>query len=227
MKNDKIILKTTMPDYQKGMIYKIVNNQNDKIYFGSTIQPLHKRLYHHKTKHNECMSRKLEVDLKDCKIILVEKYACNSKYELEKRERYYIENFECVNKNIPTRSIEEWRQDNRNKIKQYYQKNKQEKLKKQNEYSQKNKDKIKKIKKEYYQKNKEQFLKKQNEYNQKNKEELYKKHEEYRQKNKDKIKKIKKEYYQKNKVIISCFHCLKQMTKQSYNRHLKTCQVIN
>ena len=45
-----------MPDYSKGQIYTIRNRNDDsKIYIGSTIQPLYKRLYTHK-----CYSKKEE-----------------------------------------------------------------------------------------------------------------------------------------------------------------------
>jgi hypothetical protein len=37
-------------------------------------------------------------------IILVENYPCNNKYELEAKERWYIENNDSINKNIPTRT---------------------------------------------------------------------------------------------------------------------------
>jgi hypothetical protein len=48
---------------------------------------------------------------------LVENYSCNSKKELETRERYYIENNECVNKNMPTRTMKEYQEENKEKIK--------------------------------------------------------------------------------------------------------------
>jgi hypothetical protein len=36
----------------------------------------------------------------------------NVKYELQSRERYHIENTDCVNKNIPTRTKKDWNEDN-------------------------------------------------------------------------------------------------------------------
>jgi len=164
-----------MLDYKKGKIYKIVNNENNKVYYGSTTQPLHKRMYEHRKKHNNCMSKNLGVDLKDCQIILVEKIECECKYELEKRERFYIENNKCVNKRIPTRTMKEWREANKEKIaerkKKKYHKNK-EKLKvkyeknkekiaiKQKGYRKKNKEKLNEYRKKDYQKNKEKILEK-------------------------------------------------------------------
>ena len=69
----------------------------------------------------------------DYQIVLIENYPCNSKNELERRERYWIENTDCVNKNIPTRSKKEadkaYALKNADRCKQYkdqyYQKNKQ------------------------------------------------------------------------------------------------------
>ena len=49
---------------------------------------------------------------------LLENYPCNNKYELETRERYHIENNECINRMIPTRTSKEWRDDNKEIIKE-------------------------------------------------------------------------------------------------------------
>ena len=105
-----------MPDYSKGKIYKIYNDSiPDKVYYGSTINTLVKRLGQHKDKFHLCTSKQL---FPNAKIVLVEKFPCNDKDELTKRERYYIENNECVNKNIPGRTIKEWKKVNKENIKQ-------------------------------------------------------------------------------------------------------------
>ena len=49
-------------------------------------------------------------------IVLVELAPSNSKMELHQRERYHIENNECVNKQIPTRTDEEYYLQNRDKM---------------------------------------------------------------------------------------------------------------
>jgi hypothetical protein len=63
-------------------------------------------------------------------IVLLELYPCSCKEELHARERWYIENNECVNKYIPTRTIEEYYQDNKEQIKgqkkKYYETNKEQ-----------------------------------------------------------------------------------------------------
>ena len=42
--------------------------------------------------------------MENCKIELVENYACNSKEELNAREGFYIQNNECVNKLVAGRT---------------------------------------------------------------------------------------------------------------------------
>ena len=155
-----------MPDYSKGKIYKIVNDKNDKIYFGSTCQSLSQRMGNHRGKQYLKLytSNKLGVDLKECKIILVENVNCNSKEELLKRERYYIENFDCVNKNIPGRTLKEYYQENKDKLtekgKIYRQNNKKKIYEKNKKYNEKNKDKITKWRKQWREKNRDKIREK-------------------------------------------------------------------
>tara|TARA_R110002012_G_scaffold263018_1_gene445521 strand:+ start:78 stop:464 length:387 start_codon:yes stop_codon:yes gene_type:complete len=93
------------------------------------------------------MSKNTGVDLKECKIILVENINCNSKEELLKKERWYIENNECVNKRIPGRTN-----------KQYYQENKEKIAKLAKTYNEINRKKVLEIKKKYRDSNKEKLL---------------------------------------------------------------------
>jgi calcineurin-like phosphoesterase family protein len=63
----------------------------------------------------------------DYEIILIEDYPCNSKEELNRRERYFIESIVCVNKHHPGRTQKEYHIDNREmcaaKAKKYYARN--------------------------------------------------------------------------------------------------------
>lgn len=132
-------------NYDNGKIYKVCSFQTDKVYYGSTTQPLCKRMTEHRRNlkkykngkyWNISVNQVLEYD--DSKIILVESWPCNNKYELETRERFYIENNYCVNKYIPCRSKGEWKkQDKFNNPqkyidynKMYYAKNRESLLKK-------------------------------------------------------------------------------------------------
>ena len=102
-----------MPDYQNGKIYKLVNDENDDIYYGSTSAiKLSKRFGDHKRSYKRYLNGKGHfytsfniLKYPSCKIILVEDFPCKSKYELEARERYYIEKYKCVNKIKPSNKI--------------------------------------------------------------------------------------------------------------------------
>ena len=126
-----------MPNYQLGKIYKIVDNTNNNIYVGSTTEPtLARRLAGHvrnfrlwkNGKTNHTTSYKI-IENDNYDIVLIENCPCETKDELHKRERYYIENLECVNKNITGRTPLEYYQHNKetiiNKAKEYRIKNKE------------------------------------------------------------------------------------------------------
>jgi len=66
-------------NYNNGKIYKIINENCETVYVGSTTQSLCQRY----TRHNHKASNH--------KIILIENYSCNSKEELCKREQEIID----------------------------------------------------------------------------------------------------------------------------------------
>ena len=112
--------------YQNGKIYKIVDNGYNLCYYGSTVQPLSKRLSVHKKDHKNYMAGKRErpttvyqifdeFGIGNCKIELVELYPCNIKAELHRREGEIIKNNECFNKFIPGRTKAEYQRQNRDK----------------------------------------------------------------------------------------------------------------
>lgn len=115
-----------MPDYSKGKIYKLWSPSKNLVYYGSTTQTLSQRLSGHKgnyklynknnTKGSGCSSY-LILACEDYKIELLEKYPCNNKSELYKKEGEYIKNNKCVNNQIAGRTKQEY-QDQR---KQEYQ----------------------------------------------------------------------------------------------------------
>ena len=134
--------------YSNGKIYKIKSNQTEKFYIGSTINDLKLRLIQHKT-HYKCFQEgkrnfvaSFEIIIfNDVSIELIEKFSCNSKKELLKREgeiiKQYLQDGNILNKNIAGRSDKEYREQNKDKINEYmkaYMK----------VYYNKNKDKIKK-----------------------------------------------------------------------------------
>jgi hypothetical protein len=142
-----------MPDYQLGKIYKIVDNTNGNVYFGSTCEPtLARRLAKHVGNYKSWKDGKRRfttsfkiIENQNYDIVLLESCPCGSKDELHKRERYYIESLECVNKVIVGRTPKEYGKD-------YREKNK-EKLKETHKNCYKeNPEKFKEIYKKYYKK---------------------------------------------------------------------------
>tara|TARA_R110000823_G_C15690367_1_gene475301 strand:- start:9 stop:602 length:594 start_codon:yes stop_codon:yes gene_type:complete len=155
-----------MPNYQNGLIYKLCCKDANitDIYVGSTTN-FKQRKKHHKsdcnTEKSNSSNRPVYKFIREngrfenWDMVLVEYYKCETKLELEKREREIIENLKpTLNKTIPTRTSKEWREDNKEKVEQYkkeYNKKNKEKAK---EYYQNNKEQIK----ENYEKNKEKIL---------------------------------------------------------------------
>ena len=116
-----------MEKLKVGKIYKIVDNTNGNVYIGSTIKRLNKRLSDHKSKYNSYLNGKGYYDYtsfdiiknNDYRIELIKFVIYKDKKELHLRERYYIENNICVNKFIPSRTLKEYRIDNKEYYKQY------------------------------------------------------------------------------------------------------------
>jgi hypothetical protein len=146
-----------MNKYQNGKIYKLVNTEGTLAYIGSTCQTLAKRKANHHSdykswkngRQNYITSFKIfDDDEEGCQIVLLESFPCDSKIELEKRERHYIETIECINKYRPTRSDKEYYEDNKDKIKKYYEDNKDKIQEIQKQYREDNKDKLQQYKNE-------------------------------------------------------------------------------
>ena len=137
-----------MVNYQNGKIYTIrCRSDENLIYVGSTSQTLSQRM----TLHRSCCKRGdgcslydyiIDNDWSDFYIELYEKYPCNDKAELCKREGEIIRQIGTLNKCIAGRTKKEWYEDNADKIKE----NKKE-------YRQENIDIIKEKRKKYYEKN--------------------------------------------------------------------------
>jgi len=119
-----------MVNCEYGKIYKLYSKQQNITYIGSTaMYYLSQRLVTHKSSHKRYLNNKSKssyttsfkiLECEDYKIELLENYPCANKKQLKDRERYYIENNECVNKCIPNRTHAEynkkWYQDNKERI---------------------------------------------------------------------------------------------------------------
>ena len=109
-------------DYNNGKIYQILNNINDEVYVGSTVQPLSKRFYCHKNRSDYSTNKLSElmrtIGKNNCYIELIENYPCNTKEELFAREGHYIRERATLNQQIAGRTRKERREVNAEHIKE-------------------------------------------------------------------------------------------------------------
>jgi len=145
-----------MSRYQNGLIYKLVSNNPDikDTYVGSCCN-LYKRKAEHKSncynKKNKNHNLRIYKFIREnggwtnWSMIQIEPYPCNTKRELESRERHHLEqlnaNLNCI---IPTRTQKEYYEDNRDnliaKMKQYNKDNNESILEYQKQYNQQKKE---------------------------------------------------------------------------------------
>ena len=186
-----------MPDYQKGKIYKIVCNITGLTYYGSTVNTLCKRMSGHRShvKAGSTCKSKLVLAGGDYDYSLVEDCSCDSKEQLHRRERFYIENNECVNKDIPGRTSKE-----------RYEQDKDRLLARQKERYEQDKDKVLAQRKEHYEQNRDKISARQKEH--------------YEQ-NKDKVSTRNKKNYEQNKIQVTC-ECGAVVNKSSLAKHKKS-----
>ena len=73
-------------DYKNGKIYKIISDETDFVYIGSTTQPLTKRLYCHKIACKKRTSKVYkimnEIGADNFRIILIKDFPCERKEQL-------------------------------------------------------------------------------------------------------------------------------------------------
>jgi hypothetical protein len=139
---------------------------------------------------------------------MIEQYAANSKYDLERRERYYYDLLKpALNCNIPTRPKEEYYQDNKEHINQY-----------KKQYREDHKEYFK----QYYQDNKKHIKERENQYRKDNKEHINQRKKQYRKDNKEHINQYKKQYREKQKHIQHMCECGKIYNKNNKTIHYKS-----
>ena len=205
-------------DYLKTTIYKIVcNDVNVKeLYVGHTTNFI-QRKSHHKSNCNNINSKDYNIYVyqfirnnggwDNFNMIEIEKYPCNDRMEACKKERYWIETLNAtLNKVIPSRTLKEYREDNKSKKTEY-----------NKEYYDNNKSKIIEQTKNYYKNNKSKKLKYNKEYYNNNKSNILEQKRNYREANKSNIS-------EKKKVKTTCIICNCEIRKddiQIHNRSIK------
>lgn len=104
-----------------------MSNQTEDIYIGSTSQRLlSERLAKHKCDYKRSLSGNKKstitsytlLKFDDIQITFIGHFPCEDKHELEARERFYIDNTNCINTVIPTRTDKEYRTTNRDNLTQ-------------------------------------------------------------------------------------------------------------
>ena len=148
-----------MPDYKNGKIYKIESFEGECQYIGSTCQKLSMRMAGHRRDKKKKTRSGDVLKYEDAKIYLILNYPCNNKEELLSKEAEYIRQLDCVNKQIPLRTLKEYYIDNKDriceKVKQYNNDNKEIISKKKKQYRIDNKEILSNKSKIYRVKNKE------------------------------------------------------------------------
>ncbi len=146
-------------DYSLGKVYMIYSpgGEEGDIYIGTTKKPyLCNRMTSHRSNYRSWKAGKRtyvsvfklfdKYGIENCIIELLENVKATTKHELLAREGYYIRTMECVNKSIAGRSIQEYYEDNKEKIikrtLQYYKDNKENIKVRSSKYYEENKEKI-------------------------------------------------------------------------------------
>ena len=122
-----------MVNYSNSIIYKICCNDTDikEIYIGSSTNFKTRKNSHEHACNNENGEKysyqvyqfiRANGGFENWDMIQLEAYEAKDKRSLEARERHWIETLKpSLNSSIPTRTHREWRDDNKENIKQYRQ----------------------------------------------------------------------------------------------------------
>jgi group I intron endonuclease len=143
----------TKNKYDNGKIYKLWSLETNEIYVGSTVQPLHKRLYEHRSKARQTPCSRViyqemnSLGIDSFSIELIEDYPCKSLNELHRREGHWIRELRAtLNKFVAGRTGKEYREENKDKIhtyrKSWVQSNTEKLNEYRNEYNELNKDNL-------------------------------------------------------------------------------------
>ena len=107
----------------QGKVYMLSSPNYPKVYVGSTIQNLSRRMSRHRGKQNTCRSRELfEACGDSVKVEVLEEVAVNDRRELERIEIRYLKKYQdmLVNRNMPHRDRKERYRENIDKMRAYH-----------------------------------------------------------------------------------------------------------
>eukprot|EP00732_Lithocolla_globosa_P007216 Lithocolla_globosa_v1_NODE_8967_length_761_cov_131.483003.p1 type:complete len:157 gc:universal NODE_8967_length_761_cov_131.483003:664-194(-) len=104
--------------YTNGKIFKIVSDEIDSVFIGSTCQPLYKVKSDHKCNYIKWLENGKQgrfshsydiIKYGDYDVILIEEYECDNRDQLLRRERFWMEELreKCINFKKSRRTEEE------------------------------------------------------------------------------------------------------------------------
>ena len=113
--------------YKNGRIYCIRNYVDNDLYVGCSTQPLSKRMEKHRSsmkndrdKNTRLYTKMNELGVENFYIELVEEYPCKNIEQLRAREGEWIRKIGTLNKRIEDRTLQEWKEDNAEKMREYH-----------------------------------------------------------------------------------------------------------
>ena len=135
-----------------GFIYKITSSHDKRVYVGKSKTTSDIRFDKHKKDYKGwCKGKQINyitsfelMKYDDCIMIVLENDISDDM--LSQREGYWYTQFDCVNSQVPNRTLKEWYQDNRDKMLEY-----------KRQYRINNQDEILEYNKQYYQNNQEKI----------------------------------------------------------------------
>lgn len=148
-----------------GRVYKIIHNQSNICYVGSTIRKLKERWNNHKSSFKSYLNGKKRCNtsifnyfkqfgIENFKIILIKEYEICDEKHLKVFEALWIYKLKAINELIPINIRNKSKFIKHNYNKQYRQKNKQQLDEQKKIYVENNRELYRDIKKRWYDKNK-------------------------------------------------------------------------
>ncbi len=207
-------------NYSKGLIYRLVCRDIGvkEIYVGSTTDFASRKSQHKTACHNpNAKDHNYKVyrymrehgGFDNWDMVLIEYFPCANEYELNARERHWIEQLGAtLNCQIPTRTIQEWREDNKEVLSEKHKQWCAENAQHRTDYG-----------KQYYTENADVIAEKGQAYREANKEVLKIRQQQWYAKNAEKIAAARQESF--------LCQCGSSVTLQNKSRHLKSQMHIN
>jgi hypothetical protein len=154
--------------------------------------------------------------IENTKIELIEEYSCDNLQQLRKREGYHIQKEDCINKRVAGRTLKEYRDIHKDKmkiyLKQYYKDHKEVHSLKSKEYRETNKEKIAEYHKKWWAEHKDDIAQKRSEPILK--ERIAHLSREYNEKHKERIRAYRNEK-------LCCPHCEAMIARACMLRHTR------